>query len=274
MNRIPTSWMTDALHKSHLLFGLMIADVTQEQAQTLRDGPDGWSVVEIMCHVRDYQEIFFERIRTMAETQGEERPAIRMIDEKARQAMVEERDYAHQNLQAVHEDYLKTRAALLNYMHKLPPELGKTRLVIAGGKGWLDAPIYRTVRELKIEGRVVFTGFLEDELLPALYKTSRGLAFPSVYEGFGLPILEAMACGVPVMTSNVSSMVEVAGKATLLVNPLSIDEIREALVTLLTDEPVRAGLITAGFEQASHFTWPRAAAELHAIYQDLLGTSR
>ena len=164
----------------------------------------------------------------------------------------------------------KNYERLIWALHKLPPELAKTRLVIAGGKGWLDAPIYRTVRELKIEGRVVFTGFLEDDLLPALYKTSRGLAFPSVYEGFGLPILEAMACGVPVMTSNVSSMVEVAGAATLLVNPLSVDEIRDALVTLLTDEPRRAELIEAGFAQASQFTWPRAAAELHGIYQRLL----
>jgi hypothetical protein len=122
MNRIPTSWMIDALHKSHLLFGLMIDGVTQEQAQTLRDGPDGWSAVEIMCHVRDYQEIFFERIRMMAEAQGEERPTIKMIDDKARQAMVEERDYAHQNLQAVYEDFLETRAALTAYMMKLQPE--------------------------------------------------------------------------------------------------------------------------------------------------------
>ena len=123
MNRIPTSWMIDALRKSHLVLGLMIADVTQEQAQTLRDGPDGWSVVEIVCHVRDYQEIFFERIRMMAEAQDDEqRPAINMIDEKVRQAMVLERDYAHQNLQAVYADFLKTRAALTDYVLKLQPE--------------------------------------------------------------------------------------------------------------------------------------------------------
>ncbi|MBX3084012.1 MAG: glycosyltransferase family 4 protein [Anaerolineae bacterium] len=163
----------------------------------------------------------------------------------------------------------KNYERLIWALHSLPPELSKTRLVIAGGKGWLDAPIYRTVRELKIEGRVVFTGFLDDDLLPALYKTSSGLAFPSIYEGFGLPILEAMACGVPVMTSNVSSMVEVAGQATMLVNPLSIDEIRQSLVAMLTDQALCKRLIEAGFQQASHFTWTRAATELRAIYQQL-----
>jgi glycosyltransferase involved in cell wall biosynthesis len=165
----------------------------------------------------------------------------------------------------------KNYERLIYALHALPPELSKTRLVIAGGKGWLDAPIYRTVRELKIEGRVVFTGYLDDTLLPALYKTSSGLAFPSLYEGFGLPILEAMACGVPVITSNVSSMVEVAGDAALLVNPVSVEHIRDALVTVLRDDDTRTRLIEAGQRQAAPFTWQRAAAQLCQLYDALIG---
>jgi glycosyltransferase involved in cell wall biosynthesis len=164
----------------------------------------------------------------------------------------------------------KNYERLIRAMAALPPALADVKLVIAGGKGWLDAPIYRTVDELNMRERVIFTGFLDDTLLPALYKLARCLAFPSLYEGFGLPILEAMACGTPVVTANVSSTAEVAGQATLLIDPLSVDQIRDALIALLTDEPLRGRLIAAGFAQAAQFTWSRAARQLRDIYARLL----
>jgi glycosyltransferase involved in cell wall biosynthesis len=143
-------------------------------------------------------------------------------------------------------------------------------LVIAGGRGWLQGPIYAVVDALSLRERVHFIGFADDADLPALYSAARCFAFPSLYEGFGLPVLEAMACGTPVVTSNVSSLVEVAGDATLLVDPLSVDDINQALARLLTDEPLRAQLIERGLGQAAQFTWERAARQLLKIYRRML----
>ncbi|MFN8419301.1 MAG: glycosyltransferase family 1 protein [Anaerolineae bacterium] len=151
--------------------------------------------------------------------------------------------------------------------------LHRTRLVIAGGKGWLDAPIYRAVKELRIEGRVIFTGFLDDALLPALYKTARCLAFPSLYEGFGLPILEAMASGTPVITTGISSMAEVAGDAALLIDPLSIEELRGALITALGNDQARSRLIAAGLQQVETVHMGERGAAVEGVYQGLLGNN-
>ncbi len=143
-------------------------------------------------------------------------------------------------------------------------------LVIAGGRGWLQGPIYAVVDALNMRDRVHFIGFADDADLPVLYSAARCFAFPSLYEGFGLPVLEAMACGAPVVTSNVSSLVEVAGQAALLVDPLSVDDIGAALARLLADEPLRARLIEEGLSQAAQFTWERAARQLLDIYHSLL----
>jgi len=117
--------------------------------------------------------------------------------------------------------------------------------------------------------RVKYLGFVEESDLPVLYSAAVCLAFPSLYEGFGLPVLEAMACGTPVITSNTSSLVEVAGDAALLVDPLSIDSIAAALIRVLNDAPTRAGMIERGLRHASRFTWDRAAAQLLDTYQAL-----
>jgi glycosyltransferase involved in cell wall biosynthesis len=163
----------------------------------------------------------------------------------------------------------KNYERLIRTMAQLPGELQGIHLVIAGGRGWLQGPIYAAVDSLGLRDRVHFIGFADDADLPALYSAARCLAFPSLYEGFGLPVLEAMACGTPVVTSNVSSLVEVAGDATLLVDPLSVEQIAESLVRLLTDEGQRAALIERGFRQAAQFTWHRAAAQLRALYERL-----
>ncbi len=167
----------------------------------------------------------------------------------------------------------KNYERLIRALAALPADLSHIHLVIAGGRGWLQVPIYAAVDELGLRDRVHFIGFAADEDLPALYSAACGFALPSLYEGFGLPVLEAMACGTPALTSNVSSLVEVAGDAALLVDPLSVEDICAALVRLLTDEPLRAALIERGFRQAAQFTWARAAAQLHALYRRLTHSS-
>jgi glycosyltransferase involved in cell wall biosynthesis len=164
----------------------------------------------------------------------------------------------------------KNYERLIRALHALPDSLREVRLVIAGGRGWLQGPIYAAVDELGLKDRVKFIGFADDADLPALYSAARATAFPSLYEGFGLPILESQACGTPVVTAAVSSLLEVAGDSTLLVDPYSTDQIRDALVTLLTDEARRAELIARGEEQIKRFTWERAATQLQAVYQRLL----
>jgi glycosyltransferase involved in cell wall biosynthesis len=118
--------------------------------------------------------------------------------------------------------------------------------------------------------RIRYLGYVKQDDLPALHSAAIAFAFPSLYEGFGLPVLEAMACGTPVLTSNIAATAEVAGDAALLVDPLSQDEIREGLRRLLTDGDLRAGLRRRGLERAPAFSWRRAADETHDVYQRVM----
>ncbi len=144
-------------------------------------------------------------------------------------------------------------------------------LVIVGGRGWLEDTIYQTIQETGMEEFVRFTGFAEEDDLPALYSGAVCCALPSLYEGFGIPVLEAMACGTPVVTSNISSLPEVAGDAGLLVNPYDVEELTEALQRLIEDSELRNDLIQRGFAQAKRFTWAESARHLRDIYQGMLG---
>jgi glycosyltransferase involved in cell wall biosynthesis len=146
----------------------------------------------------------------------------------------------------------------------LTPDL---KLVIGGGKGWLYDDIFAEVKRLKLEASVLFPGFVQDDDLPALYSAAELLAYPSLYEGFGLPVLEAMACGTPVVTSTTSSLPEVGGEAALLVEPTDMEAIAHALSRLLGDTDLRQMLIAKGFEQARRFTWQGAALQLIEIYR-------
>ena len=141
---------------------------------------------------------------------------------------------------------------------------------IAGGGGWLEDEMRRTIERTAMEDYVHLLGLVEDRDLPALYSGARMLAMVSLYEGFGLPVLEAMACGTPVITSNVSSLPEVAGDAALLVDPYDTGAIREAILELDTDDDTRARLIEAGFLQAKRFSWIQAAGQLRSIYDEML----
>jgi glycosyltransferase involved in cell wall biosynthesis len=140
-------------------------------------------------------------------------------------------------------------------------------LVIAGKKGWMYQPIFDLVQTLGIEQKVIFTGFVADEDLPALYSLADAFVFPSLYEGFGLPVLEAMACGAPVLTSNISSLPEITGDAALLIDPLNVEEITAAIRRLANDAGLRQELRRQGVIRAAQFSWHRAGAETLEVYR-------
>jgi glycosyltransferase involved in cell wall biosynthesis len=146
-------------------------------------------------------------------------------------------------------------------------QISSLKLVIAGGKGWLYDSIFAEVKRLGLQDHVMFPGFVDDDDLPALYSAAALFAFPSIYEGFGLPVLEAMACGTPVVTSNTSSLVEVGGDAALLVDPANVDALADAMRRILQDADLRQQLVKRGFEQARRFTWEKAALQLKEIYE-------
>jgi len=139
-------------------------------------------------------------------------------------------------------------------------------LVIAGRKGWLYGGIARQITALGIEERVHVVEFIADEDLPALYTAADLFVYPSLYEGFGIPPLEAMACGTPVVASNVSSVPESVGSAGILVDPYNIDAMSDAMCLVLTDRGRRDALIRAGKARAALFTWDAAAERLASLY--------
>lgn len=143
----------------------------------------------------------------------------------------------------------------------------ETRLVLSGNP---DREILSQIQDLDLEDRVVFTGFIPDTELPSYYRGAVGLILVSLYEGFGLPPLEAMACGIPVLTSNVSSLPEVVGSAAILVNPLEIDEISHGMERLINDQNLRSDLSLRGIEQAKKFSWDRAAQLTQNILDDAM----
>ena len=140
-------------------------------------------------------------------------------------------------------------------------------LALAGRKGWLYEPVLEAAeRANRAGGRVVFVDFVYDTDLPLLYNAAAAFAYPSLYEGFGLPAAEAMACGVPTLTSKDGALLEVVGDAALTVDAASVEEIAGGLKRLLTDEGLRARLAEAGPKQAARFTWEAAAKTVLDIY--------
>ncbi len=141
------------------------------------------------------------------------------------------------------------------------------QLVIAGTRLWRATPLEELIATLGIAQHVRVLGHVPDRDLPALYSAAAAFVFPSLYEGFGLPVIEAMACGTPVITSNVSSLPEVAGDAALLVDPYNEEEIAAALLTLLRDPATAAQLRERGLARAATYTWERTARATLATYE-------
>ncbi len=167
----------------------------------------------------------------------------------------------------------KNLPRLLEAFHRLLPEFPGWMLVIVGARKWKSTPIFDTVRRLQLEQHVHFTGFVAEEDLPALYNGADLFVFPSLYEGFGLPVLEAMACGTPVVTSNTSSLPEVAGDAALLINPLDVSAIADAVLRVLTEPGLADDLRERGLKRAAQFTWERTARETLAVYNQVLASA-
>jgi glycosyltransferase involved in cell wall biosynthesis len=141
------------------------------------------------------------------------------------------------------------------------------RLVVVGQRAWSYESDFVLVDRLRLRDHVIFAGYVKGEDLPPLYSGAVAFAFPSLYEGFGLPVLEAMACGTPVLTSRASATAEVSGDAALLVDPMSVDEIAAGLRRVLTDAALRTELSARGRARAATFSWRRAADETHAVYR-------
>jgi glycosyltransferase involved in cell wall biosynthesis len=167
----------------------------------------------------------------------------------------------------------KNLVRLINAFRVLKKHGLPHKLVLVGQQGWHSAPIYAEVEKHDLSKDVRFTGYVPFEDLPALYSGASVMAFPSLYEGFGLPVLEAMSCGAPVVTSHSSALAEVADGAALLVDPQSSTQIADALYRVCTDGDLAAELSTKGRARARQFTWENAARATLEVYDGLL-TSR
>ena len=163
----------------------------------------------------------------------------------------------------------KNLIRLMEAFSNIQYPISNIQLVIAGKKGWLYREIFRRVKELGLEGSALFPGYIAAGDLPALLSGAHLFVFPSLYEGFGLPVLEALACGTPVVCSNVSSLPEVAGDAAVLVDPLDVEGLAAALERVLSDEALQARLIERGFERVRKFSWERCARETLKVLENV-----
>ncbi len=162
------------------------------------------------------------------------------------------------------ERALEAFAAIVRHLPSL-------RFVLVGPRAWKQTPVEAIVRRLEIADKVIATGPLGDADLPAIYSGAALFLFPSLYEGFGLPPLEAMACGTPVVCSNTSSLPEVVGDAAIMVDPYDVEGLAEAMALVLADTDLQAELRTKGLERAGQFTWERTARETVAVYREAAG---
>jgi glycosyltransferase involved in cell wall biosynthesis len=148
------------------------------------------------------------------------------------------------------------------------------KIVMVGRKMWTSSEIHPLVKRLGLEKEIVFTGHLPDADIPLLYNGASALVFPSLFEGFGMPVLEAMACGCPVVTSSVTSLPEVAGDCAVVVDPHRVEEIAAGIRRVLTDESLREDMIRRGYERARQFTWETTARLVAATYQQVAAVPR
>ncbi|MDI6821815.1 MAG: glycosyltransferase family 1 protein [Actinomycetota bacterium] len=164
----------------------------------------------------------------------------------------------------------KNVITLIDAFYKLKEsESFKYKLVITGRKGWLYKNIFREIHKLNMSNKVKFTDFIPDEELPTLYSGGDLFVYPSLYEGFGLPPLEAMACGTPVITSDTSSLPEVIGDAGILINPEDTQELANRMRKVLTDSELRKELSRKGLERAKQFSWEKTARQTLDLYREV-----
>jgi glycosyltransferase involved in cell wall biosynthesis len=156
----------------------------------------------------------------------------------------------------------KNLGLLIKAFSLLPHQLRRDyKIVLTGAQGWNNKELLRTIAGYNLTEKVIFTGFVPDEDLPYIYSEASVFVFPSLYEGFGLPPLEAMVCGCPVITSNTSSLPEVVGKAGILIDPTKEEDLARALKKVLTSKTLPAKMIKKGKIQARKFSWVKTAQE-------------
>ena len=164
----------------------------------------------------------------------------------------------------------KNVPTLLKSFYKLKKCKIEHKLVIVGGKGWKYTKIFDLIEELNLKDDVIFTDYVTDEYLVKLYNAADLFVYPSLYEGFGLPPLEAMACGCPVITSNTSSLPEVVGDAGIMIDPNDIDSLTESMHKILTDNELRKEMSRKSLERAGMFSWKKTTKETWDVYEDAL----
>jgi glycosyltransferase involved in cell wall biosynthesis len=164
----------------------------------------------------------------------------------------------------------KNLIRLVRAFASIRADLNRCQLVIVGKAQWQSSEVYSLVESLGLEEDVIFTGYVPDDDLRLLYNLATVFVYPSLYEGFGLPILEAMACGTPVIASRVASMPEVAGNAAILIDPYQEREIAGAIRRVVTDVSLAESLSRRGLAHAKQFSWARTAAKTRAVYESVM----
>lgn len=156
------------------------------------------------------------------------------------------------------------------YQYKQEEPNSGVKLVLAGGKGWLFEGIFARVKELHLEQNIVFTGYVDSEDLPFLYNMALAFIYPSLYEGFGMPPLEAMSCGTPVISSSTSSIPEVVGEAGILVDPYQVNDLAAAISKVAGSVSLQDELSRKGLEHARLFSWRKCAEETLQVYRECI----
>ncbi len=164
----------------------------------------------------------------------------------------------------------KNHVRLIHAFERVAPNFPSLELVLAGRRGWMNRDVFRTIDRSPVRGRIRHLGYVANEELSELYRQASVMAYPSLYEGFGMPLLEALASGTPVLASDRSSVPEVVGQSALLVDPTSVAQIAQGLNTLLTNSALRTRFRQAGIERAQRFTWEAAADATLMVYQKAL----
>ena len=164
----------------------------------------------------------------------------------------------------------KNLPAVVKAFALLPNEIrNQYKIVFVGGKGWQNEELNQTINDLNLRNKVIFTGFVPDDDLPYIYNRASIFVYPSKAEGFGLPVLEAMACGVPVITSNNSSLPEVMGKAGVLIDPKNEKEIAQAIKNILLKPKLGEKMSLEGIKQAKKFSWVIAAKQTLKVFEEI-----
>lgn len=164
----------------------------------------------------------------------------------------------------------KNLKSLIKAFKQVHKKFKDIKLVLVGKKGWLYDEFFSQLDKDDLKDNIIYTGYVEQEDLKYIYSGAECFIYPSLYEGFGLPPLEAMSCGVPVIVSNSSSLPEVVGKAGILVNPLDIDEITQSIINVLSNINLKNKLIDAGLEQSKQFNWNNSIEKIVDVYNEIL----